>query len=290
MIIDDHNHPDWYGYDLQKYLKNMDEVGIDKTVLLSWEAPADEYDPAYICKTPSMFTGQTCPISFERCISYAERCPDRFILGYAPDPRRPHGLDQFKAAVDLYNVKVCGEVKMRMMYDNWDAIEMWRYCGEHGLPVLMHFDYPFKTAKNVRDNWWYGGPIETLERVLQLCPETNFIGHAPGFWCHISDDEQAVTNQYPTGPVKGEGKLITYLRKYPNLYCDMSAGSGCSALKRDIEFTKKFLDEFQDRVCYGRDWFDNIHRELLESEELALPQAIKEKLYHKNIERLIGEC
>ena len=69
-----------------------------------------------------------------------------------------------------------------MMYDNPDAVRMYRVCGENGLPVLMHFDYELGGRP-----WpyWYGGGIEALEGIA-LCPETNFIGHAPGFWAHIS--------------------------------------------------------------------------------------------------------
>ena len=75
------------------------------------------------------------PISFARCLSYAERCPDRFILGYAPDPRKPNAIDKLKSAVSMYGVKVYGELKIRMMLDDWDAIRMYRVCGELGLPV-----------------------------------------------------------------------------------------------------------------------------------------------------------
>jgi hypothetical protein len=45
MIIDAHNHPDWHGRDLNRVLENMEECNIDMTWLMSWESPADEYDP-----------------------------------------------------------------------------------------------------------------------------------------------------------------------------------------------------------------------------------------------------
>ena len=45
MIIDAHNHPDWHGHNLDRFLQNMDEHGIDRTWLLSWESPVDEYSP-----------------------------------------------------------------------------------------------------------------------------------------------------------------------------------------------------------------------------------------------------
>ena len=46
-IIDAHNHPDWHAHDFTKYLANMARYNIDKTWLLSWEAPITEYDPSY---------------------------------------------------------------------------------------------------------------------------------------------------------------------------------------------------------------------------------------------------
>ena len=87
MIIDVHNHPDWHGHDLNRYLDNMKRYNIDKTWLLSWECPIDEYSPEYINCIPD--TGPNGPVPFARCLSYVERAPDKFILGYAPDPRKP---------------------------------------------------------------------------------------------------------------------------------------------------------------------------------------------------------
>ena len=67
--------------------------------------------------------------------------------------------------------------------------------------------------------------------------------------------------------------------------CDISAGSGCNALRRDPEFAVKFLTAYQDRVLYGRDYFDNQHQEFLES--IDLPDDIREKIYHKNAEKVL---
>jgi len=262
----------------------MDRYGIDQTWLLSWESPPDEYDPAYTYCTPDI--GANGPISFSRCISYADRAPGRFILGFAPDPRRPDAIDRLRAAMEIFDAKVCGELKLRMMYDNPDALRMFRFCGEKQLPVLVHIDYEFDTGvKYPRPNWWYGGGIEPFERAIAACPETNFIGHAPGFWAHISGDNLFDKEAYPTGKVVPGGKIVDMLQKNPNLYCDMSAGSGCNALKRDPEFTKQFLTEYQDRILYGRDYFDNEHQEFLAT--LNLSQEISDKIFFKNAQKLI---
>lgn len=86
------------------------------------------------------------------------------------------------------------------MYDNPDALRMFRFCGEKGIPVLVHIDYEFDTGvKYPRPNWWYGGGIEALERAVKACPETDFIGHAPGFWSHISGDDLHDKEPYPEG-------------------------------------------------------------------------------------------
>jgi predicted TIM-barrel fold metal-dependent hydrolase len=284
MIIDAHNHPDWHGHNLDKYLENMDKYNIDKTWLLSWEAPRDEYDPNYINCTPHV--GEGGPIPFSLCKTYVEKAPDRFVLGYAPDPRRPEAIDMLEAAIKIYGVKVYGELKLRMMYDNPDALRMFRYCGKNGLPVIVHIDYEFETGvKYPRPNWWYGGGIDAFERAVKACPETIFIGHAPGFWAHISGDDQYNKTSYPKGKVQPGGKIVEMLQKYPNLYCDMSAGSGRNALSRDPEFAKQFLLEFQDRILYGRDYFDNEHQEFLNS--LGLDVKVLNKIYSENALKLV---
>ena len=141
-------------------------------------------------------------------------------------------------------MQVCGEIKLRMMYDNPDAVRFFRFCGENHLPVTLHFDNDSATqtgASYPRPSWWYGGDIDTLERLLKLCPETNFLGHAPGFWCHISNDELGKTIAYPTGPVIPGGKIERLLESCPNLYCDMSAGSCHTALSRDLDYTRSLI-------------------------------------------------
>ncbi len=288
MIIDAHNHPDWCGLDLHQIVENMDKYNIDKTWLLSWECPNTEYDPDYNNRVNIDATENVGPMAFARCLSYAERCPNRFVLGYAPDPRKPNAIDKLKSAVSMYGVKVYGELKVRMMLDNFDAIRMYRACGEMGLPVTVHLDYEHDLGVTYpRPNYWYGGGIEAFERAVAQCPETNFLGHAPGFWSHISGGYKVEDGSYPKGKVQPGGKLIAMLEKYPNLYCDWSAGSGCNALSRDPEFAKEFLITWQDRVLYARDQFDNIHQEFLNT--LDLPKEVLDKIYYKNALKLIHE-
>ena len=58
------------------------------------------------------------------------------------------------------------------------------------------------------------------------------------------------------------------------------------ALQRDPIYAKEFLLEFQDRLLYARDDFNNKHQEFLTS--LELPREVLEKIYHLNAEKLIA--
>jgi predicted TIM-barrel fold metal-dependent hydrolase len=284
MIVDAHNHPDWYGHDLLRFLHNMADYTIDKTWLLSWESPLDEVDPE---NNFVSLTSERGPIPFERCLAYYQQAPAKFVLGYAPDPRRPDSIDRLQAAVEVYGVRLCGEVKLRMMYDNWDALRLFRFCGEKKLPVTVHLDYELDTGRKYpRPNWWYGGGIEAFERAVRACPQTIFLGHAPGFWSHISNDEKFRQEYYPTGAVIPGGAVTRMLTTYPNLYADLSAGSGLNALKRDPVFARDFLIEFQDRLLYARDGFDNELQEFLTT--LDLPKNVWVKITSQNAEQLIA--
>lgn len=283
MIIDAHNHPDWHGHDLEKFITNMKEFNIDKCWLMSTERPKDEYQKSSAYST----LGPEGPIPFSNCIKYAEKFPDKFILGYSPDPRKPEAIDMLESAISMYGVKIYGELKLRMMYDNLDAIRLFKYCGEKGLPVVVHIDYEIDNkSRYPRPNWWFGGGIEAFERAVKACPYTNFVGHAPGFWAHISGDDQYLTVSYPKGSVLPNGKIKEMFDKYPNLYCDISAGSGLNALKRDPSHALEFLDKYRDRIMYARDCFTNEHQEFLNS--LDLGQDIKDKIFYMNSLKLVN--
>ncbi len=279
FTIDIHNHPDYYGRNAQAIVEDMDTNGIDAMVLLTCECTPTDLEPQCQRVCSPFYDNGT--IGLKLCLEYQEKFPERFTLGYAPDFRLPNSLNRLKSAIRLFDICMCGEVKLRAHYDEPDAIRMWRFCGEKGLPVLMHLDYPIPLgAEYPWPDYWFGGAMEALERVLELCPETKFIGHAPGFWGRISNDDQYLTKVYPTGKVIPGGKLEQLLEKYPNLYCDMSAGSGSNAFARDPEYAVKFLTTWQDRVMYGRDHFLTTHKEIIES--LPLSEEVKAKIYGLN--------
>lgn len=282
-IIDVHCHPRWIGYNGARIIENMDAGGIERAWLLSWEIPEREMDVSYYATLNPTGVG----ITFQDVIEVAERYAQRFIPGTTEDPRDPYAHQKLKAAVDIHRVRIFGEFKLRMRYDDPDAIRLFHYCGELGLPVIFHLDvtFPRHEVPSSRQ-WWYGGDLETMEAPLRLCPRTQFLGHAPGFWREISADADREPLAYPKGkPIVGRGRLLQFLDKFPNLQCDLSAGSGYTALSRDLEFSRKFLIDYQDRMFFGRDQFSHELYDLLVS--LSLPENVLIKILSGNALRLV---
>lgn len=283
MIIDAHNHPNWHGHDARRILANMDEHGIDQTWLFSWEVPEDEYSPSYHNVLPP--TGVGIPLA--DVLEVGRQAPDRFVLGYMPHPKRPDAIDRLRAAVEIHGVRLASELKARVTFDDPDALDLYHACGEMRLPITIHLDYPIThgSGRYPRPHYWYGGSLDAFERAVTACPETVFIGHAPGFWAHISADDRHRTEAYPEGSVLPGGRVSEMLRTYPNLYADLSAGSGLRAIARDRDFGRDFLIEFSARLLFGRDYFDS--RLMDHLTQLQLPEDVFARITCKNASRLL---
>ncbi|MFT5086211.1 MAG: putative TIM-barrel fold metal-dependent hydrolase [Planctomycetota bacterium] len=284
MLIDAHNHPNWHGFNAEKILRNMDEQNIDQMWLFSWEVPEDEYSPSYHAVLPP--TGRGIPL--EDVIAVGREAPDRFVLGYMPHPKRPDAIDRLKAAVEIHGVRIASELKVRLPFDDPDALRLYQFCGEQKLPITIHLDYPLDHGHGMypRPNWWYGGSMDSFERAIVACPETIFIGHAPGFWAHLSGDDQYDKVAYPDGPIVPGGRVGKMLRQHENLYADLSAGSGLKALQRDASFGRQFLIDFQDRLLFGRDYFDTRLMDFIQ--EQNLPAVAYDKITYQNAQRLLS--
>lgn len=280
-IIDAHGHVKWYGYDAKRLVENMDQHGIDVMWLLTWEAPSHEIDQmSYSVFWPAQ-TGMPLPDVIEAVRLY----PDRFVPFYAPDPREPGALRKLQGAVKWWGVRGYGELKCRVMMDNPNALEIFHYCGENGLPVIFHLDVPLPRHTQGDPGYWYCCDWENLAHALERCPRTTFLGHAPGFWREISGSADRDEGAYPKSDITPGGKLWQYLDTYPNLYCDLSAGSALNAISRNPEVGKRFLLQYQDRCLFGRDYFDDaLYKFILSCE---LPADVLTKILHGNAERLV---
>jgi len=291
LIIDSHNHPFYHGLNAAGVIAEMNTFGIDVSWLLTWTLPPAQHVPtSHRVFNPSNARpdGTHAGVVLDDISRSRDQYPDRFVAGYCPCPTEGDPAALLEAAVKTHGIRVCGEWSYRTVLDDPRTIETFQAAGEMGLPVVLHIDTPYlsdETGKRVYQDIWYGGEIDCLERALERCPDTVIIGHAPGFWRHISGDADTDPKTYPDGPILPGGKLFGLFDRFPNLWADLSAGSGLTAMRRDSEHAVQFIDRYQDRLLYGRDAPGNDLMNYLNT--LDLSELIREKLFNKNASKLV---
>jgi predicted TIM-barrel fold metal-dependent hydrolase len=141
---------------------------------------------------------------------------------------------------------VIAEQKFGVECDAPEMQRLYALAAARRVPVLMHWQFRM-----------YNHGFERFHRMLERYPTVNFIGHAQTWWGHIDRNHQDQTVMYPRGPVTPGGLTDRYLTDYPNMYGDLSAGSGLNALTRDEAFTRDFLQRHQGKLLYGSDCSDH---------------------------------
>lgn len=288
MRIDSHQHVFWHGRDDSGLVADMDAHGIDVAWLLSWEILPHEDEPAYHGVLNPLHLrpdGTHAGIPLSDLIVARDRFPHRFVLGYCPHPQLPQAPKLFEAAFRIHGARVCGEWKFRMPFDDPRCLEVFRVAGRLGCPVVLHLDVPYLGGVYQRN--WYGGTIDNLERALVACPETRFVGHAPGFWREISGDCADDPSAYPSGPMVPGGRLHGLFDRHENLFADLSAGSALRALQRDPAHAREFLIRFSDRLLFGRDFYGSELLDFLGT--LDLPEDVQARIFHENARSLVPE-
>ena len=227
------------------------------------------------------------PLSTQFVLEQTRPHRDRLIPFCCIDPRTTinngkKGVDGMLARYVELGCRGFGEHKPGLPIDDPLSLRLYAACGRHGLPVLFHLD-------NLRNTDKPGLP--GLGAALKASPQTTFIGHGPGFWASISGDVKtpADLGGYPKTPVAPGGALDRLMEASPNLYCDLSAGSGAGALRRDPKFAADFLVRRQDRLLFGSDYLAPGQPvpqfEVLKS--VDVPDAVRAKVYRENARRLL---
>ena len=222
----------------EQLIERYDKLQIEKGVLL----PGVNPECAHV------------PQSNEEIIDVAERT-GRFIPFCNIDPRALSNSpwSPLGDILKYYRDKGCkgiGEVCANLPFMDPLVQNLFKGAEEAGLPLTFHI------APSIGWNYGlYDDPgLPQLEMCLRGFPKLNFFAHSQVFWAEIARLETpGERGVYPTSPVREEGVVPKLFRKYPNLYGDLSAGSGCNALKRDRKYAIKFLNEFQDRLMFGTD-------------------------------------
>ncbi len=252
-------------------LRFMDANAIEKACLLPIENP-EETD--YYVTT-------------DQIIAEADQHPDRFIPFCNIDPRRRRAdlSTDFHGMIKEYRDRGCrgfGEVLAGLYVDDSRLQLIYEACGELGMPIVFHRD-----ALRCMDE----KDLPRFEAMVRRYPQTTFIGHGQHFWSEISAD---VTDEdfgiYPKGPVQRVGSAESLIADCPNVYGDLSAGSGYNALTRDPEFGRWFLETYQDKLLFGTDKLrEDQETPIIEHlRAVGLPQEAYDKIAWRNTEGLIG--
>lgn len=289
MIIDSHQHVFWHYRNDADLVADMDAHGVDLAWLLTWEITPAEEEPQWSRILNPIHVrddGSHPGVPLSDLVLTASRYPGRFVLGYCPHPSKPSAVNLFESAYHIHRVRVCGEWKFRMDFDDPRCLALFEKAGELKCPVVLHFDAP--ELGGVKQKNWFGGTITNLERALQACPETIFIGHAPGFWRYLSGDALTDPSPYPTGPIAPGGEVLRLLDTYENLYADLSAGSGLNALRRDKNFGLDFALKYADRLLFARDYYGGELLDFLAT--LDLPHDVHDKIFFRNAQKLVPDA
>ena len=226
-------------FDEHKLLAKMDELHIDRCVLLPVVSPESFFDA----------------ITTRDVLAIAARHPDRIIPFCNLDPRNDGNKPDtdFSWILEEYRQAGCkgvGEITANLLFDDPRCQNLFQHCGKAGMPVLFHMADRVGGVYGLADD----PGMPRLERMLIEYPATNFIGHAMAFWAEIDGNLTAENRGgYPKGKIEKQGRLWELLRTYPNLYGDLSAGSGHNAISRDAEAGIRFMEEFQEKLFFGTD-------------------------------------
>jgi hypothetical protein len=175
-----------------------------------------------------------------------------------------------------------GEHKPGIKVDDPRNMAIYKACGELGLPLLFHIDNERNTDKP---------GLPGLAKALAEHPQTKFVGHGPGWWASISGNvTQEQLGGYPKGTTAPGGAIDALMEKYPNIYGEISAGSGAGSISRDLKFGREFLIRRADRVMFGTDFlspkqevpqFDLVRK-------LNLPADVQAKFFRDNARKLLS--
>ncbi len=195
------------------------------------------------------------PQANEDILEAAERFPGRFIPFCNIHPKAVSNFEHTKLedVMKLYRDAGCkgiGEVICNMSFFDPFMTNLFRAIEILEWPMTIHVAHRYGCCYGIYDDPGLPG----LDATLSLYPGMKVFAHSQTFWAEIAKLEVPGDRAgYPKGKVIEEGAVPKLFRKHPNLYGDLSAGSGCNALTRDEDYAVQFLNEFQDRLMFGID-------------------------------------
>ena len=240
-IIDIHQHVHYLRRDNETFLEHQDAMGIGKTVLL----PAGR-----VVDRASTHAGKSNGLAAliqgnAAALKLAKSHPDKFVTFANEVPDVDGAVAEIEKYLDLGAIGI-GELKFNLDVDSKPMREIFALANDREVPCLIHFQHGM-----------YNQGLDRFHKVLERYPKVNFIGHAQTWWGNIDKDHDQ-KSMYPKGKVTAGGISDRLLRDYPNMFGDLSAGSGQNSLTRDEEHARGFVDRHQDKLLFGSDCADKI--------------------------------
>ena len=265
-VIDIHQHTNYRDRTNAQLVAHQRALGITQTILL----PAGR-----------LFGLDAGCGGNESVMQLAREFPKEFVFFANEVADLPEARQEIEKYLKRGAIGI-GEQKFNVESDSSYLESIAGIAREFRVPVLMHFQFGT-----------YNTSIERFHKILEKFPGVNFIGHAQTWWGNI-DKKHDQTVLYPTGRVEPGGITDRLLRDYPNMFADMSAGSGLNALLRDEEHTVAFMVRHQDKLLFGTDCNDALGRgpgcqgaqTLAAVRRLAPEKKIERKLLYDNARTL----
>ncbi|MGV3517646.1 amidohydrolase family protein [Luteitalea sp.] len=279
-IIDIHQHVGYSGRPDDVLLAHQRAMGVTTTILLPAGRPATRAS-THEGKANGL---QAEAMGNDACYAFAKAHPQAYRFGANDVPDLDGATDEIGRQLDRGAI-VIAEQKFGVACDSPAMQAIYRLAEARRVPVLMHWQFGM-----------YNHGFDRFSTMLEKFPRVTFIGHAQTWWANIDANHRDQTVLYPKGPVTPGGLTDRYLRDYPNMYADLSAGSGLNALTRDEAFTRDFLTRHQDKLLYGSDCNDHVGsgetcqgaQTIAVVRRLAASKAIERKLLHDNAKRVFG--
>lgn len=266
-IIDLHQHTNYLGRSDEALLTHQRALGIQKTVLL----PAgSKYGLAADCG------------GNDTVMNLARKYPKDFCFFANELPDLPEARPVIEKFLKAGAIGI-GEQKFPVDCDSSHIQKIAEIAREFDVPVLLHFEHQM-----------YNFGLERFHKVLEKFPKVRFIGHAQTWWGNI-DRNHDQTVMYPKTKVTPGGITDRLLSDYPNMFGDLSAGSGLNSLLRDEDRTRDFLQRHQDKLLYGSDCTDHEGRgekcigakAIAAIRRLSPSPAVARKIFHQNIRKVM---
>ncbi len=277
-IIDIHQHTNYAGRKQEQMHAHQRAMGITTTFLLPGGRPLSYGSTHYgVSNGLQVKAGGN-----EVCYNYAKEHSSEFVFGACEVPDFPGAIPEIEKYLKL-GAKVIGELKFNVECDSPEMKRIYELAQAYNVPVLMHWQYNM-----------YNRGYDRFHKMLKKYPKVNFIGHSQTFWANIDKNHADQNILYPKGKVTPGGLTDRLLSDYPNMWGDMSGGSGLSSMTRDEDQAREFLKRHQDKLLYGSDCDDKVGvgapcqgaGTIAAIRKLSATKEIERKLLHDNAKKL----